>query len=345
MTMESGRRGGAAGAFRGALAVLAAVLLGAPAQGMEITPFRTGDMSPLAQIHGLPVPDSARILPRHGAEATLSTDLANNFAIDESERDAVAFDGETYRLALDLRYGFAEGVEGGIEIPAVAHAGGFLDDFVEWFHSVFGFTTGGRDEFPRDRLLYLYRRDGSERLRMEDGGAGIGDIRLTGGVRLYDDQAEAPRALALRGALKLPTGATDRLRGSGGFDFSLWLAASDDYRLGSWGHLTLFANAGGTVMGDGKVLKDQQRNLAGFGTLGFGWSPADWIAFKVQTLWHSPLYQGSGLRELANGSLVITSGGTLALAERTTLDIGVSEDLSVKTSPDVVFHFALRRRF
>jgi hypothetical protein len=312
---------------------------------MEITPFRTGNLSPLAQIHGLPAPDSAHILPRHGAEATFSADLANNLATDESGSDAVVLDGETYRFALDLRYGFADGMEGGIEIPVVTHAGGVLDDFVEWFHSAFGFGSGGRELFPRDRLLYLYQRDGSERLRLEDEGAGIGDIHLTGGLRLYDDRAGAPRAVALRGALKLPTGDSGRLRGSGGVDFSLWLAASDDYRLGNWGHLTLFSNAGGTVMGKGTVLKDQQRSLAGFGSLGFGWSPADWIAFKVQTLWHSSLYRGSALRELSNGSLVITSGGTLALAERTTLDIGVSEDLSVKTAPDVVFHFALRQRF
>lgn len=349
MTMESRQgvesRGAATRALWGLIALLAVLLPGAPALGMEITPFRTGNMSPLVQIHGLPVPDSARILPRRQAEATLSADLANNFAIDETGRDAITLDGETYRFALDLRYGFAEGVEGGIEIPAVAHSGGFLDGFVEWFHSAFGFTNGGRDEFPTEKLVYRYRRDGSDRFRLEDGGAGIGDIRLTGGVRLYDQGTENPGAVALRAALKLPTGDSGRLRGSGSVDFSLWLAASDDYSLGSWGHLTIFGNAGGTVMGDGKVLKEQQRNLAGFGTVGFGWSPADWIAIKVQTLWHSPLYQGSGLRELANESLVITSGGTLAFSKRTTLDIGVSEDLSVKTAPDVVFHFALRQRF
>jgi hypothetical protein len=35
-------------------------------------------------------------------------------------------------------------------------------------------------------------------------------------------------------------------------------------------------------------------------------------------------------------------GGTLSLSKQTTLDIGVSEDLIVNTSPDVSFHFDLR---
>jgi hypothetical protein len=38
-------------------------------------------------------------------------------------------------------------------------------------------------------------------------------------------------------------------------------------------------------------------------------------------------------------------GGTLHFSERTALDLGVAEDLIIKTSPDVVFHFSLRHRF
>ncbi|MRR34965.1 DUF3187 family protein, partial [bacterium] len=278
-------------------------------------------------------------------EVSVVADLANNFAGDAKGNENVIFDGETYRAAIDLRYGLAPGVEAGIEIPLVFHSGGFLDGFIEGFHDIFDFANGGRDGAPRDRLLYRYEKNGTERLRLDDSGGGIGDIRLTGGIQLYDDQSEAPRRLALRGALKLPTGDSDGLRGSGSVDFALWLAASDDYRLGNWGHLTFFANAGGTVMGDGDVLEDQQRNLAATGVLGIGWSPADWIAITAQTTWHSPLYQGSSLRGIDNDSLIMTGGFAFALTKRTFLDLALTEDLSVETAPDVAFHLALRQRF
>jgi hypothetical protein len=41
----------------------------------------------------------------------------------------------------------------------------------------------------------------------------------------------------------------------------------------------------------------------------------------------------------------LTIGGTVAFDTKTSLDIGVSEDLIVATAPDVVFHLALRRTF
>ncbi len=329
----------------GTLTGLALILQSVAAHGMEITPFRAGNMAPLVHIHGLPIPDSARILAHKEGEVSAVADLANNYAVDAKGNESVIFDGETYRVGLDLRYGFAPGVEAGIEIPFVSHSGGFLDGFIEGFHSAFGFTNGGREYAPRDRLLYQYSVNNTNRFRIEDSGGGIGDIRLTGGIQLYDDRAEAPRRLALRGALKLPTGDSDRLRGSGSVDFALWLAASDDYRLGNWGHLTLFANAGGTVMGNGDVLEDQQRNLVAAGTVGFGWSPVDWLAITAQATWHSPLYQGSELREINNDTIMITGGFEFAFTERTSLDIAISEDLNVKTAPDVTFHLALRQRF
>jgi hypothetical protein len=98
-------------------------------------------------------------------------------------------------------------------------------------------------------------------------------------------------------------------------------------------------------MTDGKVLQGQQRNWVGFGALGAGWSPRRWIAFKVQTNAHTSFYRDSELREVNAASVQLIMGGTIAFSDKTTLDIGVAEDLIVSTAPDVVFHFALRRRF
>jgi hypothetical protein len=95
-------------------------------------------------------------------------------------------------------------------------------------------------------------------------------------------------------------------------------------------------------MTDGKVIEEQQRTVVGFGSLGAGWSPLSWIAFKVQLDAHTPLYKDSQLRELNAEAVQLLIGGTLSLSKQTTLDIGVSEDLIVNTSPDVSFHFDLR---
>jgi hypothetical protein len=112
-----------------------------------------------------------------------------------------------------------------------------------------------------------------------------------------------------------------------------------------WGSLGLFGSVGGMVMTRGDVLPDQQNSLAGFGTLGLGWGPAEWISFKLQLNAHTPLYHGSSLDELSKTSLMLTSGGSLKLPGNYLLDIGVSEDVAVAASPDVALNLTLRKRF
>ena len=53
----------------------------------------------------------------------------------------------------------------------------------------------------------------------------------------------------------------------------------------------------------------------------------------------------SRLRQVDMWSAQLVSGATVILPGNTHLDLAVVEDSVVKTSPDVVFHFALRRRF
>jgi hypothetical protein len=313
-------------------------------QAVEITPFHTQNQSPVVQIYGLPSIGSAAVVPYGKAEGKIILDHASNYVNNSNSRENILLDGESTRVTLEGRYGIARGFEGGVEIPFVVLGGGFLDSFIEGYHNTFGFPRGGRDQAPRNRLLYQYRRDGQERLHLDTASYGLGDIRLKGAWQLYQKMEGQPRAAALRASLKLPTGDSDQLHGSGSTDFSLWVTASDGYKLGL-GHLTFFGAAGIMAMTDGQVLRDQQRHWVGFGGLGGGWSPLRWIAFKIQANAHTSFYRESDLRELNAVSAQLTMGGTLALSDRTTLDLGITEDIIVATAPDVVFHLNLRLKF
>jgi len=68
------------------------------------------------------------------------------------------------------------------------------------------------------------------------------------------------------------------------------------------------------------------------------------LAFKVQLDSQTALYD-SALTTLGSPSLLLTMGGTLALGERTFFDLGVGEDLAVKSAPDVTFQFGLSHYF
>jgi hypothetical protein len=316
------------------------------AADLAITPFYTFNQSPLVQIFGLPAPESAVIQQPGHYWSLLAVDAANDFARDVSSRERVNLDGESYRLNLALRYGIAENLEIGLDLPWVGYSGGVLDGVIEGWHRFFGLDQGKRTEVPNDRLLVSYSRDGKERLHMDHGNFGLGDLRLGGAWQLFQSESVPARAIALRASLKLPTGSSSKLHGSGSTDLALWLSGSDDYRFSFLpGHLSLYGAAGAMALTRGRVLEEQQNQLVGFGTLGLGWSPAGWIALKTQLSTSSPFYHGSDLKELGKYALQLVFGGTLGFTPKTALDIAVSEDVRVDTAPDFGIHLGVSRQF
>lgn len=310
----------------------------------DIIPFNTRNQSPLVQIFGLPAAGNAVLAPRGQGEFHVMLDHASNFVDEGTPTEQIVLDGETTRLTLGGRYGFTRNMEIGVEIPYVYHSGGFLDGFIINYHDLFGFPQGGRDQAPRNRLLYQYRRDGVDKLKVDSSGGGLGDIALMAGLQLYNDAAQYPRAVALRASVKLPTGDSSSLYGSGSTDVSLWITAADAFEL-PIGRGAVFGAAGLMVMSNGNVLPDQQVDHVGFGSIGAGWKPLSWIAFKVQMDAHTPFYRDSDLKSLSANAAQLLIGGTLGLSERTSLDIAVSEDIVTKTAPDVAFHFNVITRF
>ncbi|QWV92141.1 DUF3187 family protein [Geomonas oryzisoli] len=327
--------------------VLVALSVG-PCHGepLAITPFYTFNQSPLVQIYGLPAAENAVVQPAGKAWTLLAVDVANSYLKRETMRETLLVDGEGERITLALRYGVVPNLELGMDVPLVAYNGGIFDGFIEDWHEFFGLPQGQRPGAPKGELRFAYAKDGRQRLEMDEAGVRLGDVRLNGAWQLYHGGGDNPVALALRASLKLPTGSSSRLTGSGSTDFALWLTGSSDYALpGRWGHATVFAAGGALAMSDGEVLKEQQQNLVGFGTLGLGWSPAQSFALKAQLSGHSAFYRDSEFSELSSGAMQLIFGGTVAFSPRTTLDIALSEDVTVGASPDVALHLGLGHRF
>ena len=315
------------------------------AADMEITPFRTVNQGALVQIFGFPAESSATITPAGHTHVTLTQDMASSYVTAGSVRESLILDGESCRWTLAACYGIGERFEVGVSLLYILSGGGFLDSFINDWHTTFNLPQGGRDAAPSNRIRYGYRKDGIQRLLMERAGSGMGDISLTGGMRLYDLRDETVHdSLALRASLKLPTGDSGSLRGSGSSDVTLSLCGGMN-NFTEWGALGLFGSLGAMALTNGDLLPGQQNNLVGFGTVGLGWGPAEWISFKIQLNAHTPLYRDSSLHEISGSSLMLVSGGTLKLSGAYLLDIGISEDVAVGTAPDVAFHLGLSRRF
>ena len=321
------------------------LMTSAVVSAMEIIPFDSANQNPLVQIYGLPGAGNALLLPEGRTEVGLNAVVSSNYAVDDYPREYIILDGETTRFTLMARHGLLPRLEVGVKIPYISHGGGFLDSFIEDFHSAFGLPQGGRDQAPRNRLLYRYQRNGADKVRVDNSGSGIGDIALTTAFQLYQKGGETRQGLALNLGLKLPTGDSDQLRGSGGTDIALWISGKTEGMLASGSTWGAYGSVGALYMSEGNVLPEQQKSWAGFGTLGLGWAPLSWLVLKAQADGHTPFFSDSDLDEIAVNALQLIAGGTIGFSEKTTLDIGISEDLNGKTSPDVGFYLTLRTRF
>lgn len=306
-------------------------------------PFYTRHLAPMVQIYGLPGVEGGRLLGAKRLEARLYFDIANSYQGGNSANEHSSVVGETRRPSLSLRYGITDRWDVGIDLPYVVHSRGALNWFIRKFHDSFGFqSSDGREKPGANTFNYRYQRDGRVRYQLNDKVSGWGDLTVTTALRLT--AVDAPRPLALRAGLKLPTGDSDELLGSGGTDFSLALAGTDGRTLEGW-NLTLHGFVGGIYLGEGDLLGDFQRRFAGFGSFGLSWAALDWLAIKLQFDEHSPLFKDSALRDFGHWNHQLIFGFTLFFPGATTFDIALIEPYIEETAPDVAFHFALKKRF
>jgi hypothetical protein len=216
-----------------------------------------------------------------------------------------------------------------------------LDGLIENWHDAFGLPQGGRDDAPRNRLHYFYTEtDEKEDIDFSDSGTGLGDTSIYLAYQLNQNSPTVRRYIALRGGIKLPTGNSDQLRGSGATDFHLRLAASDGETLKSL-DVTLFASVGALWLGHGDILADKQQRTVGFGSFGLGWSALKRVTVKVQIDAHTNFFSDSQLKQIDSPSAQLATGGTIKISDNLAVDLCVVEDIVVDTAPDVTFQLAL----
>ncbi len=131
---------------------------------------------------------------------------------------------ETNRTVLGARYGVGERWEVGIDQPLISRFGGFLDPFIDDVEGLFGAGNRERDLFPNNSFgaFIVARGDtilfhgGRQTLRP-------GDLSLS--VKRQVSSGERWPLVAVRAALKIPTGSEDAVVGSGEPDLGVGVAA------------------------------------------------------------------------------------------------------------------------
>ncbi|NCD22470.1 MAG: DUF3187 family protein [Spartobacteria bacterium] len=317
------------------------VATGVPPAARAGDPFLIRNDQPVGRLYGVPVGVDADPAAAPGFGLRVGLDVANGSIETSAGPAELTLDGETWVLRFAGRHVWKNGWRVMAGVPVVSHQGGGTDSFIEEYHDAMGLPDGNRKRRPADRLEYRYRRNDETMFSQTDSTTGLGDVFLAVAAPLVRDRA-GTRALDAVAGVELPTGDSDRLLGSGSWDFSLGLAAADFATLAKW-NLELHGGAGVLALTEGDVLADFQEPVAVYGDLAVGWRLASWLVPRVQIDFHSPFFAGTGQGPLDDWAVELVCGATVLLPGRFALDLAVAEDVAVHTAPDVVFHVGLKR--
>jgi hypothetical protein len=297
------------------------------------------DNGPLTGLFGFP--DSRE----GGRLADTGTDMwgfyvstSSHAAEDAAGQESILFDGETRRIGLSYRRALSERLEFGVEVPWVSHESGSLDGFIDRWHSIFGLPDGIRDERPKDQLSFRYEDNGRQ-FSMTSNTQGVGDVRLLAGLRLTQSVQSSS---ALRFSVKLPTGDSDRLLGSGGTDASLGIAGDGGPVMGIE-RLSGFYRASATWLGSPDLGAFRTRRVVGQFSAGLGYDLTARTAVALQLLLRSPVYD-SEISPLGDVAASLTVGVQFRLSREYALSFAVGEDVHPGSMPDVTFVLSLQKR-
>lgn len=298
-------------------------------------PLRIRNLAPASGIYGEPRALGGDVLAS-GYELTFATEIANNFTSDANGTTLAFFDGETTYYTYGFRQAVADKFEWGFEIPWVEQRGGYLDHSIQNFHSAFGFPNNGRREADLNQIDYFISDQNEVYVDFQDSHDGIGDIRISGGYQLL---RTPERSLAVRALVKLPTGDVDTLTGSNGTDGATWLDYTDRELLARL-HLSMTAAIGVMVLGDGDLLPDKQRHVAGYGHFGLSYPLTDAWTLKAQLDYESEQINAS-IGQLGGAALQGALGTTWRITPKLFADFALVEDLVSDSTSDVVVQVLL----
>ena len=310
------------------------------ASGVDI--FSLRNQHPFLHVYGLPPLQAAMLNKKEASDFGITLTAVNNAEIKDTGIESIRLDGETYFADIRLRRRVLDRLELGIDVPFVKHSAGVLDDMIAGWHDIFGMSNSKRDGVDNE-LNYFYSNNGSieQQLSTSTSTSGIGDVQLSAAVPIVEGGAEGSRYVTLRMSLKLPTGDSEDLHGSGATDVAFGLYAQDSGRFldREIGYLGF---AGILALGDGDILPGKQKSAVPYGGIAATWHAADRFTITGQ-LQAQGAYIDSDLDELGGSSIQLAVGGVCHVSRGgISLRLALVEDVISDATPDFAVHFAVQ---
>jgi len=253
-----------------------------------------------------PRPEPARTLAAGELRLSLRGAYSNLFEQGASDVTGVSLDldMELFRPAFSLAWGFLPDWEVGLELPFLHFEGGFLDQFIQDFHDVFGLPNAGREFVPNGRFSYVFRQNGTSLYEVGTVPFRPSDLVLHVKRNLLVETRAAP-AVAGTFYLKLPTGSPSHGTGSGMPDMGFQVAVEKNYK-----RIHGYMNLGGVIRGATDLGIEPFLNSHLWYWMAAveltAWSHHLGVIAQVQG--DGSLFDGTGINALDEGNLILTIG-------------------------------------
>jgi len=194
-----------------------------------------------------------------------------------------------------------------------------------------------RGDAPFDVLSYRYADENGDVFNLNRAESGIGDIQISlqrflGCFATADSTALEPVA---RVGIKLPTGSSSELRGSGELDAYVDFQSPVYTNGGRWrGGVAI-----GALYAGQSSLFLNQHSIVGYGSIGTQFVFNSRVRFLMQLDWNTPFFK-SDLRELGNLAIGVTAGVRVIGPSDQSFEFSISEDAAIDTTPDIVARFS-----
>jgi hypothetical protein len=271
-------------------------------------------------------PERATVLGKGDRRLGLNFDYSNILVSQHTNGEELFVDAEYLRSDFRFETGLGEGIDVRVSIPFTIMYGGFLDGFISAFHRTFGLPNAGREKFPNNEFHYLYRKDGEPALDRSDSAAAFGDLTFQIKKALI---SETRNELAVRAAIKLPTGSKGNLTGSGKTDFALgFLWSRVGQRFGGYFNINF------ALLGNPDGL-DTRNHFSFMGALDWRFKPTLTAVIQYD---HQERFLRSEIPVLDQSGRQLVLGLRWRRSPRNHFEWRFTEDLST-TSPDLTFGF------
>lgn len=292
----------------------------------------TRDQNPMLQAFYLP---SIDLQSENGWHLSHALFITNTFQDESRGDERLIIDVENYRYDLSLAYQ-QDDWRLSARLPFIANDEGSLDGLIENWHDFFGLPQGGRIANPDDRINLSYIRNGQTVFSQSEPDSDIGDLEVSFQYRINDNPKDV---IELGFGIELPTGSIEANSGNEEIDTAFWLTRNGQLSE----QASLYGLLGVSLPGKGGQLSELVKDRIWLTQFGAEYDFTANISGILQFDLHSATLKNSRLKSFGNSLQM-----QLALQFRNWLpnhsvDLFFSEDIHVKSAPDITFGLRISR--